>query len=155
MCLWTAATLEQLRGLARRLRLYTVENHSCTEDQDQDQAGGQCLNCFVRSPQASAGRNDTKWLCSSDGPPAHSSKSRCCLCFALLLFALVSLGGLGLVSSADAVRIQWHVVLSYLVRGERARAHSYYSARRYRSCSFNILAVQSLLYQCIKVGLSL
>ena len=61
-------------------------------------------------------------------------------------------------ATADAVRIQWHVVLSYLVRGESARAHSYYSARRYRSCSFNIsalqfLAVQSLLCQCIKVCL--
>jgi len=86
------------------------------------------LSSFVDAQHASAllgyGRGVTRWSvwfdAKANADALAAAATWCCLCFALLLFALVSLGGLGLVSSADAVRIQWHVVLSYLVLVLRA-----------------------------------
>jgi len=86
------------------------------------------LSSFVDAQHASAllgyGRGVTRWSVWFDAKAnldaLAAAATWCCLCFALLLFALVSLGGVGLVASADAVRIQWHVVLSYLVLVLRA-----------------------------------
>lgn len=77
---------------------------------------------FVDAQHASAllgyGRGVLRWSVWFDAKAntdaLQAASTWCCLCFALLLFALVSLGG-AVVTSADSVRIQWHVLLSYLV----------------------------------------
>jgi len=86
------------------------------------------LSSFVDAQHASAllgyGRGVTRWSvwfdAKANADALAAAATWCCLCFTMLIFALVSLGGLGLVSSADAVRIQWHVVLSFLVLVLRA-----------------------------------
>lgn len=77
---------------------------------------------FVDAQHAGAllgyGRGVLQWSvwfdAKANSEALQAAATWCCLSFVLLLFALVSLGG-AVVASAEAVRGQWHILLSYLV----------------------------------------